>query len=72
MKKPFQQRSYLHDGLIIKVYTLTGKADRSNKILACGNINHDYSPETGSESNSILLNQIDQMNFPESPNFQAG
>lgn len=58
MKKRFQQRSYLHNGLIIIVYTLTGKADRAHQTLAGGNMEKRCSSKTGSHSDGIIPNQI--------------
>lgn len=72
MKKQFQQRSYLHNGLIVIVYTLTGKADRAHQTLAGGNMNNNGSLETGNLSNGILSNQIYPGKSCDSQGFMAG
>jgi len=72
MKKQFKQRSYLHNGLIIIVYTLTGKADRTHQTLAGGKMNNNCSLETGSRSERILSNQIYPAKSCDSQGFMAG
>jgi len=72
MKKHFQQRSYLHNGLIVIVYTLTGKADRAHQSLAVRNMNNKCSPETGNPLNVIQPNQIYPLKSCDSQGLMPG
>jgi len=71
MKKHFEQRSYLQDGLIVIVYTLTGKADRAHRTPAGGNMNNNYSSDTASASDGIS-NQIYPLKSSDSQGLIAG